>query len=120
MGDDNRRPALDHPRQGLPDAQFGVGIDAGSRFVENQELRLVSQRARETDQLFLPGRKEVPTFPDFLIILFSEFLDELVRSRKSRSLFNLLIAGFQAAVANVLFQRGVEEVRVLHHRADRA
>src|ERR1700678_917981 len=35
--------------------QFGFRIDAGSGFVQNQEARVVRQRASEVDELFLAG-----------------------------------------------------------------
>ena len=48
----------------LADAQFRFGIDAGSGFVQNQNARIVRQRARKADQLFLSGGEAVAALAD--------------------------------------------------------
>src|SRR5882724_2679107 len=45
VGDDQRGAAFDHAAEGVADAEFGFGVDAGGGFVEDQDLRIVRQRA---------------------------------------------------------------------------
>ena len=55
--DDDRGAAFEQAVERLADQQFGLGVHTGSGFVENQELRVVRQRARETDELPLADGK---------------------------------------------------------------
>jgi hypothetical protein len=47
MGDDDRRAAFDHAAEGVSDFEFSFRIHAGSSFVENENLRIMRQRAGE-------------------------------------------------------------------------
>src|SRR5215469_11891328 len=60
MGDDQRSAAFDHATKSLADAELCFRINAGSRFIENQDFRIVGQGARERDQLLLTGRQSAP------------------------------------------------------------
>ena len=47
MRDHNRRAAFHHAAKGIPDLKFSLCIHTRSRFVENQNLRIVRQRPSE-------------------------------------------------------------------------
>jgi len=59
MRDDQGSAAFHHFRKRVADAKFGVGVDAGGRFIEDQKARAMRQRAGETDELFLAGGESV-------------------------------------------------------------
>ncbi len=48
-----------HAFEGGAHAQFGVGIDARSSFVEDQDAGIVRERACKVDELLLAGGKAV-------------------------------------------------------------
>ena len=55
MRDHDGRAAFHQARQRLANAQLGFGVDARGGFVQDQEARIVGQRAGETDELLLAG-----------------------------------------------------------------
>ncbi len=67
MRNDHRSPAFDHAAKGFAHPEFGLGIDAGGSFIENQDLRIVRQGASKRNQLLLSGRKRAAAFPHFLL-----------------------------------------------------
>ena len=62
MCDEDAGAALDHAFKSAADAQFGVGVDAGGSFVEDEDARIVGERAREVDELLLAGGKRIAAF----------------------------------------------------------
>ena len=66
-----------HARQGVAYAELGLGVNARSGFVQNQEARIVRQRPRETDQLLLPGGKAAAALSDFVAKPFRQSADEI-------------------------------------------
>ena len=60
--------ATHHQRvQGVADQEFGFGIDARGGFVEDKNLRIVRQRARERQKLPLPDRQGCASLVDRMI-----------------------------------------------------
>ena len=57
VGDHERGAAFDHAIERVTDPEFGFGIYARRGFIKDQDLRIMRQGARETDELFLSGRK---------------------------------------------------------------
>src|SRR3982751_1410818 len=72
-----RCSARHHLRKGIAHPQFGLSIHARCSFIQNQNARLVSQGAREADELFLTGREPVSAFPDGRFKALRKFVDEL-------------------------------------------
>ena len=64
---DDRSTAFDHALQRRANANFGFGIDARGRFVEDQDPRIVRQRAGEIDELLLAGGKTVAPLAQRLV-----------------------------------------------------
>ncbi len=77
VGDDQGCSSLDHAVERVAHAEFGFGIDAGSGFVENQDLRFVGQGAGERDELLLPGGKRGAAFADFFVESLGQGADEV-------------------------------------------
>ena len=69
--DDQRGAALEQTIERFANHDFGLGVHARCRFVENQEAGIVRERARETDQLALSHGKCRAAFAD---ICFDAFL----------------------------------------------
>ena len=65
VGDDQRRPPFHHAAQCVAHTELGLRIHAGSRFIENQNIRIVRQRAGKRNQLLLPGGERRAPFPHF-------------------------------------------------------
>ena len=57
VSDDQRGPAGKQTIQGFANEQLGLGVHARSGFVENQEARIVGQRAGKIDELPLADGK---------------------------------------------------------------
>ena len=77
MRDDDGRAALHQLLQRFANPQFGFGVDAGSGFVQNQEARVVRQRAGEVDELLLAGGISGAAFAHRLRETFRKGLDEV-------------------------------------------
>ena len=64
MRDDHRRAAGKKPVERRANLQLGLGVHAGGGFIENQEARIMRQRAREADQLALADGKSCAALGD--------------------------------------------------------
>ena len=53
VGDGDRRPARHQHAERITNEQLGLGIDAGRRFVEDEDARVERQRTRKRQQLLL-------------------------------------------------------------------
>ncbi len=77
MRDDQRRAPFDHTAQRVAHAEFGFGIYARCGFVQNQNLRIVRQRAGEGDELLLAGGKGRSALADFFVEAVGKCADEI-------------------------------------------
>ena len=75
--DDDRRAPFHHAGQRVAHAKLGLGIDARSGFVQNQEARIVRQRAGEADELLLPGGQRAAALADGLLEAIRQRVDEV-------------------------------------------
>ena len=67
VSDDNRRASLHQAVDGFPDLKFRFRIDAGRRFIEDQNLRIVRKGSRECQQLALPDGERGAAFVDGML-----------------------------------------------------
>ena len=105
-GDQAHRPL--HP--GL-----GTEVEVGGGLVEQQDRRVDEQRAREADELALPGRQRASALRDRLQVAAGELGDELVRADFTRRLLDLGVARVGSAVRDVVADGSREEERLLGH-----
>ena len=58
VGNEQDRPIVcaDVMDERIPEATLGFGIHSGDRFVQNEQLRLACERARDERSLLLPTR----------------------------------------------------------------
>src|SRR6476661_4158069 len=81
MGDHKGSPAAHQITQSFLNERLGFGIEAGSRFIENQDARIGKNRARDGDTLLLPAGKFDAALADQRVVFFLEGFGKLVDSR---------------------------------------
>ena len=95
MGDDERGAAGEQAVERFANQQLGFGVHAGGGFVENQEARIVRQRAGEADQLALADGKSRAALVDAGVHAFwqganeiaeADFVDGALDGRRGRCL----------------------------------
>ena len=101
-------------------AEFGFGIHAGSGFVENQNLRLVRQGARERDELLLSGGKRRAALADFFVEALGQGADEVGEVHIFGSLFNVFVLNALCPEPDISADRSAEQERILQHHAEAA
>ena len=55
-----------------------LGIDAGCRFIEHEDSRVVRKRASEGKKLALTHREISPALPDLFLVSMRELPDEMI------------------------------------------
>src|SRR5690606_32708644 len=101
----------------VTDERLGGGIDAGSRFVENQERRIAGQRTSKAQQLFLACGQRRATLADDGLKALGQRLDEVQQLNSSGGLARLIKRDV-VSQADVFFDRPAKQVRVLQHNAE--
>ncbi len=86
VGDQHAGAAFDHALQCAANAQLGVGIDAGGGLVEDEDARIVGQRAGKVDELLLAGGERVAALLHRLVELPGQALDEVQHIDVARGL----------------------------------
>ena len=105
----------------LLDLALGLGVDRAGRLVEDQDARIVQQGARDGDPLALAARQRVAALADHGVVAVRQPADEVVgvgRARRRRP--PAPMRGVRQAVADVVGDGAVEQVRVLQHHPDLA
>ena len=89
-----REPVRDHER-GAADADavelgldrlLGRGVERGGRLVEDQDRRILQQRARDRDALLLAAGELEPALADLGLVAVGQRHDEVVDVRGARRL----------------------------------
>ena len=121
-----RKPVRDHEggavlhhlvERGLH-LHLGGGVERAGRLVEDQDRRVLHQRARDRDALALAAREHAAALADAGLEAFRIALDEIERLRARGGLANLLVGRLRPADAQVLADRAVEQQHLLEHHAD--
>ena len=99
--------------QRLLDSALGLGVQRRGRLVEDQHRRVAKDRARDRDALLLAAREAVSALADRRVVALRQRGDQLVYLGRLRGLFDLLVARLRAGEAQVLADRGVEQVGLL-------
>ena len=77
----------------------------GGRFVEDQDRRVLQDRARDRQPLPLPARQRLPALADPGLVLVRQVGDELVRVRRARGRLDLFARDPVAAVGDIAGDR---------------
>ena len=115
--DYQRRPVLHQPVQRGLDDGFVLRVHARKRLVQQQDRRVLEQRASNRQPLPLPAGQPNGALSDNGIVPGRQMRDELVRVRGVRGVFQLLMSGVRLAEPQIIRHSAVEQVRVLrNHR----
>src|SRR5262249_3317540 len=117
-GDRNDGPPAYEPAQRVADPLLAVGIERRRRLVEQQDRRILEERAGDRDALALPARQLDAAVSDDGVEALGHALDE-VAARRDRRPQQLLVRRLGPAVADVLGDRTVEQRSLLRDHRDR-
>ena len=115
--DDGRSAGAQTPQRGEYDL-LGDGVERRGRLVEDENRRILQNRARDAEALALAARQPAAGLGDFGVISFRQSRDELVRVRRARGFLDLLRRRVEATVAQVVGDRSGEQDRILQHDRD--
>ena len=118
MRDDERGAVLRHLLERVLDVLLGVTVERGGRLVEHQDRRSFQDGAGDGDALLFATGKLQAALADLGFVALGRQADEIIDLREPRRLFDLGVAGFPAAVADVVADGVVEQHGVLRHHAD--
>ena len=118
VGDGDRRAALHQALEGGLDEPFRDGVERRGRLVEDQDPRVLEQDPGDREALLLPTGQLVAALADGRVISVGEFDDPFVDRGGPGGDLELVVGGVRARVAEVVADRGVEEVRLLGHGPD--
>ena len=113
--DQDRRATLRRDTHRGLHLRFGLQVEVRRRFVEQQDRRVDEVRARERDQLALPGRQRAAAFAHPLEVAAGQPRDEVVGADRARRGFDLGVGRVLAAVRDVVADRAGEQERLLRH-----
>src|SRR5215467_7829696 len=80
MSDDQSSPAFHQPLQSLHERVLGFRVEGASRFIENQDRRVLQESAGDSNALSLTQRKRRTTFSHLSFVTLGEPLNEIVRT----------------------------------------
>ena len=95
--------------------QLCLRVKHGSRFVENQNRRILEQRACEGDSLPLAAGLAYAVIADVGVISVGTCDDKSMRLREFRNLNNIRLSAIGTTVANIVANRPVEQKYILRH-----
>ena len=118
MRDDQRRAILrDAVELGL-NCLLGARIERRGRFVEDEDLGILQDRARDGHALLLAARQLEAALADHRVVAVGQTLDEIVDMRRSRCLDDLIGRSFRPAIVDVVENGVVEQHGILRHDAE--
>lgn len=118
MRDDEAGPVLHEDFERLLNELFGFRIERGGRLVENENRRVLEERARDGHALPLPHGQARASLSHDRVVLVGEVFDEPVRVRGFGRRNDPLHRNVQPPVGDVVPDRVVEEHRLLRDEAD--
>jgi hypothetical protein len=105
---------------GLLDGVLGAGVQGAGRLVEDEDRRVAQDRAGDGQALLLTAGEAVSALADDRVVPVGQGRDVFVDLGRTRRRLELLVGGVRLGEAEVLGDRGVEQVRLLGDDADRA
>src|SRR5215204_414608 len=116
--DDEGRPPAPQRLQPVLYQRLALAVQARRGLVEDQNLRLGQDRARDGDALPLPARELHAALADDRVVAVGEAADELVAVRDAGRGPDLLAGRVRVREGDVVGDGAVEEEVVLQHRAE--
>ena len=118
VGDGDRRAAAREIVERLLDGPLGLVVERRGCLVEDQHRWVAQHRARDRHALLLAAGEAVAALADLRVITVGQARDQLVYLCRASCVFDLLVRRLRACEAQVLPDRGVEEVRLLGDQPD--
>ena len=116
--DDKSGAAAHQVGETLLDHGFGFGIEAGSRFVENQDARVGQDGAGDRKPLPLPARELHAALAHDGVVAVLQRFGELVDAGDAAGFEELLFGGVGPGEHHVLANGAVEQERLLQNDAE--
>ena len=113
MADDENGASGEPLVDGLADAAFEVRIEFAHRFVQDQQLGVAQQRARQTQALALATGEPVRLLADPCLVPVGQGVDELGHARHVRRIEQELVRSASIGHADVVQHRAFDQVDVL-------
>src|SRR5580765_5198012 len=101
--------------QRFADQELGLGVHAGSGFIQNKETRIVCQRAREINQLALSHGQRRSAFVDRSCNSFRQRMDKVGEADFFNRAFDIFAGNTRCAQTNVRFDGAGKKERILEH-----
>ena len=118
MGDDDARPPLHQRLERLLDRVFGDRVERARRLVEDQDLRILQDHARDRKPLLLSAGELETAVADHRVIAVRLGGDKVREVRDIAGRVDLLLGRVLLGIEQVVPDRAVEEIAVLGHDAD--
>ncbi len=118
VGDDDGGAPDDDLFEGALDEGFGLVIDGGGGFVEDQDGRVFEDSSCYRNALTLSAAEFLSTFADDGVVALWQSHDEVVGFGDLGGFDDLLVGGVEGAVGDILTHGSVEEENVLADKAD--
>ena len=118
MRDDDRRAVGHQFFKRIPNQHLCFRVDAGGRFIQDQDFRVVGQGTRKGKQLFLSHRKRGTPFSDFGCILMLQFPDETGCMNRFRRPPHVFIGDVVVSQTYIFCNASRKQKHILKHDAD--
>src|ERR1051325_7059108 len=110
--------AFDQPRDSVLNLLFSIRINRCGRFIENQNARIMQDRASDADSLTFTPAESLAALTNLSIIAIRLFDDEIMRICGLRCRHDILTGRIGSGESDVFINRAAEEKRLLKHHAD--
>src|SRR6266852_8197215 len=118
--DDERGAAAEEAVEGVADLRFGLGVDAGGGFIQDEKARIVRESAGEINELALTDGERGAAFVDAGADAFRERFDEIGEADFADGSFDGVAVDAGGAEADVGFDGAGEEKGILEDDAELA
>ncbi len=117
VGDHERSAALHEIAEAILDHSFRLGVEGAGGLVKDEDARIGEDGTGDGETLALASGKLDAALPDDGVVLLRKPLGELVDSRNTTGLHELLDGGVRTAEEDVLAYGAVEEKCLLQNDA---
>ena len=118
VGDDDARSLGEQPLECFAHEKLRVRVHVRCRLVEDQDLRIVDERASERNELFLPGRERRPAFLNLFFEPVRKRRHPLVQIHRGGGSRHRFVGNTFVAEPNVRRDRAREQVHILKHHTE--
>ena len=116
--DDDCRPSRHQRPERVLNERFALGVERARGLVEDQNRRVLQDRARDRDALALAAGELDAALTHERVVAVRQRLDELRGVRERRGAADLLVGGLRPREADVVGDRAVEHRGILRHIRD--